>query len=291
MPLRTWLPRRRRELSDATHETIQASLYKRTADTPTGLALGLTDKLLVSIASVEVDSLAWRAGVEVGDHIRTITLTATRERFTITDTQQVIQVLSDAHGELVLRLRRKRWTVQDSAAQLLQAIWRGKMLRGLKDGRMYVDGHFLPPSPLAPARLSDGSIDDSSRPSTRPSSRPSSSGAPDSVSEPISEGEGEGISGEMSSSSQEEGEGDGVEARPRATSSPLTLPPLAPARLSSGASLNDNSSRSSAGDAQQSAAGRGVDRAAANDDSMRGGGAAAADTDSSGVTADEESDT
>ena len=143
---------------------IRLVLEKKTGITRTG----------AEVAEVDVDGIAWRAGVEVGDLITTVIVGSASNHHTIYQVQDAYKTFdvlqAAASGNIELRLRRRKWMATDYAARTMQTAWRGKAVRlsfGVWSNAHACDGQpawlrcsqepFSPGSPLAPPRLSSSS--------------------------------------------------------------------------------------------------------------------------------------
>lgn len=80
------------------------------------------------VATVDPHSLAWRAGLQPGDAITSITF-PNGDRFAITTGEMAFEILRQAHGRLTLGIQRRRWTAEDRAAVALQSAWIGAVVR------------------------------------------------------------------------------------------------------------------------------------------------------------------
>lgn len=148
------------------------------------------------VATVDYHCLAWRAGLQAGDLITTITCAG--ERTVISDSYQAHSVLGAANGTIELEVRRRRWTETDFAATSLQAAWRGTAVRikiyDFDQAALVLQEHWrdhavrrrrmwelaaVQPAILASARLSSyaGSSRDSSVRWSKPCSQRDSSGS------------------------------------------------------------------------------------------------------------------
>ena len=174
-------------------ETVEVCLLRETSDTVLGFRLVYHDPKGnphgAKLASVDPYTPAWLEGLEAGDLITTVQV-AGGERHQITDGYAAHAVLESAQGEVLLRLRRRRWHEADFAAQRLQAAWRGKRVRlimaSLEDAAQLIQARwrawpgrlrYLPSILALPYLSSSSSLGSSSRGcSSRRESHASSSG-------------------------------------------------------------------------------------------------------------------
>lgn len=176
MPFSSWLPRRRRDsvrASLALEEVVTAALNRRNPDEMLGIRLVLeknagSTRAGAEVASVDVDGVAWRAGVEVGDLITTVIVPSASDHPTIYQVQDAYETFdvlqATASGTVELRLRRRKWLATDYAARTIQTAWRGKAARLSLAGHAHAASWLRcsqepgsPGSPLAPPRLSSSS--------------------------------------------------------------------------------------------------------------------------------------
>jgi hypothetical protein len=109
-------------------------MLHRPPETPLGVRIVLYDRKHLAqggavIGSVDHGCVAWRAGIRIGDVISAIQIDALGERVTVSDGYQATRLLTPAHGAMTLTIRRRRWKETDYAAQKVQAVWRGAVVR------------------------------------------------------------------------------------------------------------------------------------------------------------------
>lgn len=129
-------------------------LWKHAPSTMIGLTVVLekNDGLRrgAEVASVDLHGVAWLAGLEAGDLITMIATEGSDELLPVRDGYHIRDLLQSSQGNIHLRVRRRKWSDADLSARVLQAAWRGAIVRmDMRQANAW--------SPLAPPRLSSGS--------------------------------------------------------------------------------------------------------------------------------------
>ena len=127
-----WRPRRRRDTLTAAlafEETVPIVLMKHLPSTVLGLTVVLKKNAGLrrgaEVASVDLHSIAWLAGLELGDLITMIATGKSGTLSPVRDGYQIVDMLQGSLGNIHLRVRRRKWTDADLSARVLQAAWRG----------------------------------------------------------------------------------------------------------------------------------------------------------------------
>ena len=157
-------PRSRSVHFDALQRPATAYDEVLTVNKPTGRTLGLNVLLQpqplpgATIYLVYPDSVAWRAGLRVGDSITEV-ITSDGHAEQIEDGHAATVVLPAAHGQVHLRVRRRPWTRNDQAASVIVAAMQGMRTRSLLRRERTAANRWQNSPIRSPPRLSIGDDD------------------------------------------------------------------------------------------------------------------------------------